>query len=195
MTASTDDTRTGQAGATGARSESEPLPRRCTNHPDRETWIACGRCERPFCTACLVQTPAGQRCYECAGMRRDHAQRAARGRLLRAAGVAALGGAIVSLLGGILYVALGGMIAGNVAGQLASSLITRQTRRTLFPVTVVLLLVAAYAGFVLARAAFAMSRGVPPVAALVEAAVTSAFTFTFWLYAAIALIVAGVRMR
>ncbi len=128
-------------------------------------------------------------------MRRDHAQRAARGQLLRAAGVAALGAGIVALLGSILYVALGAAVAGNVAGNLASPLITRQTRRTLFPVTVVLLLAAAFAGFVVARSLVEISRGAPPAAALLFFAVGTALNFWFWLYAVIMLVVAGVRMR
>lgn len=38
----------------------------CTNHKDRETLRICGRCERPFCPDCLISTPVGGRCRECA---------------------------------------------------------------------------------------------------------------------------------
>jgi len=37
----------------------------CYNHPDRETYLRCNRCNRPICTACAVQTPTGYRCKEC----------------------------------------------------------------------------------------------------------------------------------
>ena len=27
----------------------------CYRHPDRETWVRCGRCDRPICTKCAMQ--------------------------------------------------------------------------------------------------------------------------------------------
>ena len=80
------------------RRRTSPSPGRCTNHPERETYIACGRCERPFCPDCLIQSPAGQRCYECAGVRRDFAQRNFARRVGQAFGALTLGGAIAALL-------------------------------------------------------------------------------------------------
>ena len=37
----------------------------CYNHPDRETYLRCNRCNRPICTDCAVLTPTGYRCKEC----------------------------------------------------------------------------------------------------------------------------------
>jgi membrane associated rhomboid family serine protease len=37
----------------------------CYRHPDRETWIRCGRCERPICPDCMVAAPVGFQCPEC----------------------------------------------------------------------------------------------------------------------------------
>jgi hypothetical protein len=37
----------------------------CYNHPDRETYLRCNRCNRPICTECAVLTPTGYRCKEC----------------------------------------------------------------------------------------------------------------------------------
>jgi hypothetical protein len=37
----------------------------CANHPDRETFLRCNRCEKPICIQCAVQTPTGYRCKEC----------------------------------------------------------------------------------------------------------------------------------
>jgi len=37
----------------------------CANHPDRETFLRCNRCEKPICVQCAVQTPTGYRCKEC----------------------------------------------------------------------------------------------------------------------------------
>lgn len=44
----------------------EPQPLRCATHPDVETYLRCGRCGRPICPRCLVQTPVGARCRDCA---------------------------------------------------------------------------------------------------------------------------------
>jgi hypothetical protein len=37
----------------------------CYRHPDRETWVRCGRCDRPICTSCAMQGPVGSRCRQC----------------------------------------------------------------------------------------------------------------------------------
>ena len=38
---------------------------RCYRHPDRETWVRCGRCDQPICSRCAMQGPVGFRCREC----------------------------------------------------------------------------------------------------------------------------------
>ncbi|HEY50107.1 MAG TPA: hypothetical protein G4O13_08710 [Dehalococcoidia bacterium] len=43
---------------------------RCSFHPDTETELRCGKCERPICPKCVVQTPVGARCPECAAVKR-----------------------------------------------------------------------------------------------------------------------------
>lgn len=40
-------------------------PTYCYNHPQRETYLRCNRCDRPICSACAVLTPTGYRCKEC----------------------------------------------------------------------------------------------------------------------------------
>ena len=42
----------------------------CAYHPNTETVLRCGRCGKPICTRCIVQTPVGARCRECADVRR-----------------------------------------------------------------------------------------------------------------------------
>ena len=42
----------------------------CARHPKVETTLACGRCGTLICPQCLVQTPVGTRCRECAGITR-----------------------------------------------------------------------------------------------------------------------------
>ena len=38
----------------------------CYRHPDTETALRCGNCERPICVRCVVHHPVGIRCPECA---------------------------------------------------------------------------------------------------------------------------------
>ena len=42
----------------------------CARHPEVETYLRCGRCNTPICPRCLVQTPVGARCRNCANIRR-----------------------------------------------------------------------------------------------------------------------------
>lgn len=38
----------------------------CTYHPEVETNLSCGKCGKPICPKCMVQTPVGARCPDCA---------------------------------------------------------------------------------------------------------------------------------
>lgn len=42
----------------------------CLRHPNTETNLACGKCGAYVCPRCMVQTPVGVRCPDCARMRR-----------------------------------------------------------------------------------------------------------------------------
>jgi hypothetical protein len=39
---------------------------KCSYHPDVETELGCGKCGKPICPKCLIQTPVGARCPDCA---------------------------------------------------------------------------------------------------------------------------------
>ncbi len=43
---------------------------RCANHPGVETHLRCSRCGKPICVQCVIQTPVGGRCAECAQVRK-----------------------------------------------------------------------------------------------------------------------------
>jgi hypothetical protein len=45
-------------------------PLRCAQHPDVETYLRCGRCGTPICPRCLIYSPVGVRCRECAQLRK-----------------------------------------------------------------------------------------------------------------------------
>lgn len=42
----------------------------CARHPQVETYLRCGRCDTPICPRCLIQTPVGARCRDCANLTR-----------------------------------------------------------------------------------------------------------------------------
>jgi hypothetical protein len=48
----------------------ESVTAACVNHPRQETAVRCGKCAKPICTRCMVSTPVGMRCRECAQLRR-----------------------------------------------------------------------------------------------------------------------------
>jgi hypothetical protein len=41
---------------------------KCAYHPKVETNLRCGKCGKPICPKCMVQTPVGARCRDCAGL-------------------------------------------------------------------------------------------------------------------------------
>ena len=40
----------------------------CATHPKVETNLSCGKCGKPICPKCMVQTDVGVRCVQCAGL-------------------------------------------------------------------------------------------------------------------------------
>lgn len=38
----------------------------CANHPKEMTLVRCGRCETPICVRCMVDSPVGKKCRDCA---------------------------------------------------------------------------------------------------------------------------------
>jgi hypothetical protein len=45
---------------------SEMIEMRCAAHPNTETGLTCNKCGKPICPKCMVQTPVGARCPDCA---------------------------------------------------------------------------------------------------------------------------------
>ena len=67
---------------------------RCATHPEVETNLRCGKCGKPICPKCLVQTPVGARCPDCAKLYKLPTYRVSARYYLRAIGTT-LGMAIV----------------------------------------------------------------------------------------------------
>ncbi len=176
-----------------------PARQRCLRHPNRETLVSCGRCGRPFCPECLVHTPAGQRCYECAGVRRRAMGTAATAALLKAFGVVVIGSAIGSLAG-LMGLLIGGA-TGQIAGQIVGPSVNRHTRRYLYPLCIALLLVGAVLGWALSVLFRMMTSGAGGIGAadlgflLVAVPYSLVRSFTFWLFILILAAVGYQRVR
>ena len=67
---------------------------RCATHPKVETNLRCGKCDKPICPQCMVQTPVGARCPDCAQLYKLPTYRVSTRHYLKAIGVG-LGMAIV----------------------------------------------------------------------------------------------------
>ena len=79
---------------------------KCAAHPDVETNLRCGKCDKPICPKCMVQTPVGARCPDCARLYKLPTYRVSSSHYLRAIG-AALGMAVVS---GVVWGVIEGFI-------------------------------------------------------------------------------------
>jgi hypothetical protein len=75
---------------------------RCATHPDVETNLRCGKCGKPICPKCMVQTPVGARCRDCAKLYRLPTYRISSAYYLRAAGTALGIGIVIGVVWGIV---------------------------------------------------------------------------------------------
>jgi len=79
-----------------------PDTMKCAAHPDVETSLRCGKCGKPICPRCMVQTPVGARCRDCARLYKLPTYRISAVYYLRAIGTA-LGIAIITgLIWGVI---------------------------------------------------------------------------------------------
>ena len=101
----------------------------CSAHPQVETTLRCGKCGKPICPRCMVQTPVGARCSGCAQLRRSPIYEVSPAQYLVAMGVAWGLGAILGFVWAFLrfmpfffylnfLVSLGiGYIIGELTGR------------------------------------------------------------------------------
>src|SRR3990170_407576 len=108
----------------------------CQRHPSVESALRCGRCETLICPRCLVFTPAGTRCPDCAKLRRPVMYELGVSHYLRAAAVAIGLGAVMGVVGAFLVpVGVGGFLfltlaifGGSALGGAVAEALTRATR-------------------------------------------------------------------
>jgi len=79
-----------------------PETPRCATHPDVETNLRCGKCGKLICPRCMVQTPVGARCRECARLYKLPTYRVSSVHYLRAAGTALGMAIVVGLVWGVI---------------------------------------------------------------------------------------------
>lgn len=75
---------------------------RCATHPDIETNLRCGKCDKPICPKCTIQTPVGARCRECARLRRIPTYNITAAQYVRAIMVALVLGIVTGIVWGRL---------------------------------------------------------------------------------------------
>ncbi len=107
---------------------------KCAAHPDVETNLRCGKCGKPICPKCMVQTPVGARCPECARLYKLPTYRVSTRYYLRAIGTAlgmAIAGGVVWGLVGIFvpFFLLSFLLAAGVGyaiGEVVSLAVNRK---------------------------------------------------------------------
>ncbi|MBN1367329.1 MAG: hypothetical protein JW967_05340 [Dehalococcoidales bacterium] len=100
---------------------------KCAVHPDVETNLRCGKCDKPICPKCMVQTPVGARCRECAKLYKLPTYRMSIQYYLRAIGtglgMAAVTGVIWGLLGNIIPFIFLNLLIGAAVGYVIAEVI------------------------------------------------------------------------
>ena len=95
----------------------------CSRHPDTVTSLSCGRCENPICTQCMISTPVGFRCGECAQVRPSPVYDVSTAYVARALGaslgIGAAAGVLLALLRFVLYGYLSGIALAALGFALA----------------------------------------------------------------------------
>ena len=103
----------------------------CSTHPNVETLLSCGKCDKPICPRCLVHTPVGARCKECANVRRSPIYEVSALYYVKAAGaglgLALAGGVVWALLRGVPFASIiTSIIVGLAIGEGISRVANRK---------------------------------------------------------------------
>jgi hypothetical protein len=126
---------------------------RCARHPNVTTVLRCGRCDTPICPRCLVQTPVGARCPDCAQVRRLPTVDVSPAFLARGLGASIVSGAAVGAAWGYavgssrgfvgIFIIFIAMAVGWAIGE-SIALATNRKRSTTLQACAVLGVVLAY---------------------------------------------------
>ena len=86
----------------------------CARHPNAETALRCSRCETPICPKCLIQTPVGARCRDCAQLAKSPIYTVSGQYLARAIAAGVIGGVAMGLIWGFASRAVPGIAVGGI---------------------------------------------------------------------------------
>ncbi len=106
----------------------------CATHRNVETGLSCGRCGRFICPQCMIQTPVGSRCNDCARVRKSPVFDVSAMQYLLASASAVGFGGILGVVGAVLRMEFGhfpfvtGILAAGV-GYLLGEAVSRVTNR------------------------------------------------------------------
>jgi hypothetical protein len=102
----------------------------CATHPNVETELACGKCGKPICPRCLVYTPVGTRCRECANLRKLPQYNISAAHFVRAVVASAVVSAALGVVWGLIApIGLIGLIAGLGVGYGVGESVSLATNR------------------------------------------------------------------
>jgi hypothetical protein len=145
----------------------------CVNHPKVETFLRCGKCDKPICTECMLIGPAGTRCRDCASMRSSSLYQVSIDRLA----LAVLAAVLPAVFGG--YVIAAGFRFGFFVLWLAlffgagiAEIVLRVTGRKRARSLEVASGACAFSGMLFGLAIYLLTHGATPVASVVVAFLT-----------------------
>lgn len=123
----------------------------CAAHPKVETLLSCSKCDKAICPKCLVHTPIGARCKECANVRRSPIYEVGALYYLKATGtglgLALAGGGVWALLRGIPFASIiTSIIVGVAIGEGISRVANRKRGVGLQVIAAVSVIGSAFAG-------------------------------------------------
>ncbi|MHB0981379.1 MAG: B-box zinc finger protein [Thermoleophilia bacterium] len=108
------------------------VPATCANHPGRETLVSCSSCGKPLCTDCMVYSPVGIKCRECARLPKSARLAFGPDRWARAAAAAVIGGGAVGFVYYLLLSAVGffflAFLVGAGIGYVITEIVLRSVR-------------------------------------------------------------------
>jgi hypothetical protein len=148
----------------------------CYRHPDRQTYIRCGRCDRPICTRCAMQGPVGFRCRECGTLAYDPLTSFRPGQVALGLAVAGGGGIVLGLIAGVLGWLT--IFVAFIGGGMISEAVIRTTGYKRGPLMLAIVLGGIVAGVVVGSVALLLFSGAqvgrPGGAADIGAQITNA---------------------
>lgn len=177
-------------------------PLYCTNHPNVETLLRCSRCNRPFCTRCLVRTPVGFKCKECLNIQQAGFYTATAADYV----VAGIIGLFASMIGGGIAVFISRIFlllaifyapaAGGAISEAIGRVIHNRRGRYLWVVACAAFLVGSVMGaaFLPIASALLFGRGIS-LGALLLAPISTFFNLGFLIYLALGIGTVYARMR